>query len=40
MGKTEAEWQSAVVTLFKGKMKEAGVTYPEMVRRLANHGFN
>ena len=39
MGKTEAEWQVAVVAFVKSRMKAAGVTYVEMARRLEDHGF-
>ena len=39
MTRSEADWQTAVTTFVKTKMKEAGVTYAEMVRRLEPHGF-
>ncbi len=39
MGRSEDEWREAVAKHVKAKMKEAGVTYVEMVRRLKDHGF-
>ncbi len=39
MVNSEADWQTAVTKFVKAKMKEAGVTYVEMVRRLEAHGF-
>ena len=39
MARTEAEWQESVTKYVKAKMKTAGVTYAEMVRRLEEHGF-
>ena len=36
---TEAEWQARATTFLKAKMKEAGVTYVELVKRLEAHGF-
>ena len=40
MGRSEDEWREAVAKLVKAKMKEADVTYVEMVRRLKDHGFD
>ncbi len=40
MGKSEDEWREAVAKYVKAKMKEAGVTYVDMVQRLKDHGFN
>lgn len=37
---TEAEWQARASAFLKAEMKKAGVTYAEMVTRLAKHGFN
>ena len=39
MGKTEEQWRELVVSFVKDKMKEAGVTYEEMVQRLEPYGF-
>jgi len=39
IAKTEAEWQARASAFLKAKMKEAGVTYTELVRRLEAHGF-
>ena len=39
MARSEAEWQEAVTKFVKTKMKEAGVTYAEMTKRLEAHGF-
>ena len=36
---TEAEWQARATAFLKAKMKETGVTYAELVRRLEQHGF-
>lgn len=40
MGKSEAEWQQDVTAFVKRRMKEGGVTYVEMAKRLGAHGFN
>lgn len=37
--KTEREWQARAGAFLKAKMKEADVTYVELVRRLEPHGF-
>ncbi|WP_026608308.1 DUF6471 domain-containing protein [Methylocapsa acidiphila] len=37
--KTEEEWQARASSFLKAKMKEAGVTYVELVDRLKEHGF-
>ena len=37
--KTEEEWGLKAAAHLKAKMKEAGVTYAEMVKRLKKHGF-
>ena len=39
LAKTEAEWQVRASAFLKAKMKEAGVTYTELVARLEPHGF-
>lgn len=39
LAKTEEEWQARASAFLKAKMKEAGVTYVELVRRLKDHGF-
>jgi virulence-associated protein VapD len=36
---TEEEWQARATAFLKAKMKEAGVTYAELVKRLEKHGF-
>ena len=36
---TEEEWGSRATTFLKAKMKESGVTYAELARRLKEHGF-
>jgi hypothetical protein len=36
---TEQEWQQRVSAFIKAKMKEADVTYVELVKRLDKHGF-
>jgi virulence-associated protein VapD len=36
---TEEEWQVRASTFLKAKMKETGVTYVELVKRLEKHGF-
>jgi len=37
--KTEEEWGRRAADHLKAKMKECGVTYAEMVKRLKRHGF-
>ncbi|HWD26552.1 MAG TPA: DUF6471 domain-containing protein [Rhizomicrobium sp.] len=37
--KTEEQWGLMAASHLKAKMKEAGVTYAEMVKRLKKHGF-
>jgi Domain of unknown function (DUF6471) len=37
--KTENEWQARSTAYVKAKMKEAGVTYVELARRLEKYGF-
>jgi hypothetical protein len=37
--KTEEEWGLKAASHLKAKMKEAGVTYAELVKRLKKHGF-
>jgi hypothetical protein len=37
--KTEEEWGRRASDHLKAKMKEAGITYAEMVKRLKKHGF-
>jgi hypothetical protein len=37
---TEEEWGSRASAFLKAKMKESGVTYVELVKRLKEHGFN
>lgn len=37
--KTEAEWQARASAFLKAKMKEVGVTYADLVKRLEPHGF-
>ena len=39
LAKTEAEWQARASAFLKAKMKEADVTYVELVKRLEAHGF-
>jgi len=36
---TEEEWGDRATAFLKAKMKESGVTYVELARRLAEHGF-
>jgi len=36
---TEEEWQRRASAFIKAKMKETGVTYVDLVRRLEKHGF-
>jgi len=37
--KTEEEWQARASAFLKAKMKETGVTYVELVKRMKKHGF-
>jgi hypothetical protein len=37
--KTEAEWGLRASEHLKAKMKEAGVTYDDLIKRLKKHGF-
>jgi hypothetical protein len=37
--KTEKEWQARASVFLKAKMKETGVTYVELGKRLKKHGF-
>jgi hypothetical protein len=37
--KTEEEWGQKAAAHLKAVMKEAGVTYAELVKRLKKHGF-
>lgn len=37
--KTEEEWQALASAFLKAKMKETGVTYVALVKRLKKHGF-
>ena len=37
--KTEEEWGRRAADHLKAKMKEIGVTYADMVKRLKKHGF-
>lgn len=37
--KTEEEWGQKAAAHLKAKMKEVGVTYAELVKRLKKHGF-
>jgi hypothetical protein len=39
LAKTEEEWGSRATAFLKAKMKEGGVTYVELVKRLRKHGF-
>ena len=36
---TQEDWESRASAFLKAKMKEAGVTYVELARRLAEQGF-
>jgi hypothetical protein len=36
---TEEEWQARASAYIKAKMKECGVTYAELIKRLEKHGF-
>jgi virulence-associated protein VapD len=38
--KTEEEWQARASAFLKTKMKETGVTYAGLVKRLKKHGFS
>ena len=37
--KTEEEWGSRASEHLKAKMKEAGITYDDLIKRLKKHGF-
>ena len=37
--KTEKEWQARASAFLKAKMKETGITYAGLVKRLKKHGF-
>jgi hypothetical protein len=37
--KTEKEWQTRASAFLKAKMKETGITYAGLVKRLKKHGF-
>ena len=37
--KTEEEWQTRATAFLKAKMKEADITYVDLVKRLKKHGF-
>ena len=39
LAKTEEEWGSRASAFLKAKMKEADITYAELVKRLKKHGF-
>ena len=39
IAKTEEEWQARASAFLKAKMKEAEVTYVELMKRLKKHGF-
>lgn len=39
LAKTEEEWQARARAFLKAKMKETGVTYVGLVKRLKKHGF-
>jgi hypothetical protein len=39
LAKTEKEWGDRASAFLKAKMKEADVTYVELVKRLKKHGF-
>jgi Domain of unknown function (DUF6471) len=36
---TEEEWQARASAFIKAKMKECGVTYAELIKRLKKYGF-
>jgi hypothetical protein len=38
LAKTEEEWGSRASAFLKAKMKETGVTYAELAKRLKKHG--
>jgi hypothetical protein len=38
LAKTEEEWGTRASTFLKAKMKETGVTYAELAKRLKKHG--
>jgi hypothetical protein len=38
LAKTEGEWGLRASAFLKAKMKETGVTYAELVKRLKKHG--
>ena len=38
LAKTEKEWGDRASAYLKAKMKETGVTYAELVKRLKKHG--
>jgi hypothetical protein len=37
--KTEAEWEARASAFLKAKLKEADVTYTDIVARMKKHGF-
>ena len=37
--KTEAEWEARASAFLKAKLKEADMTYAELVARMKKHGF-
>ena len=39
LAKTEEEWAARSSAFLKAKLKESGVTYAELVKRLKKHGF-
>jgi hypothetical protein len=39
LAKTEKEWGARASAFLKAKMKEADITYAELVKRLKKHGF-
>jgi hypothetical protein len=39
LAKTEKEWGDRASAFLKAKMKEADITYVELVKRLKKHGF-
>ena len=39
LAKTEEEWGERASAFLKAKMKEAGITYGDLVKRLKKHGF-
>ena len=39
LAKTEEEWQAQASAFLKAKMKETGVTYVDLAKRLEPHGF-